>query len=217
MVILGLTGSIGMGKTTAAKAFRRLGVPVHDSDAVVHALTSLDGAAIPALAEAFPGVVVDGRLDRDALAGRVFNDEEALARLESLLHPLVIAATHRFLRLAARRKKTLVVLDVPLLYETGGEERCDAVAVVSAPYRVQRQRVLGRPGMTEERLQSILERQMPDAEKCRRADFIVPTGLGRAHSLRSIADIVRVSKTLTGTKWPPRGYRPKARKQPAHA
>ncbi len=203
MVILGLTGSIGMGKSAAARAFRRLGVPIHDADKAVHALLAEGGQAVTAIGEAFPGVVRDGAVDRQALARRVFDDDEALARLEALLHPLVRRAEQQFLKAARAHGRPLVVLDIPLLFETGGENRCDAVAVVSAPAFVQAQRVLKRPGMTRERLQSILARQMPDAEKRRRADFVIPTGLGLDFSLRAIREIVRVTRT-----WNTTGRRP---------
>jgi dephospho-CoA kinase len=203
MVILGLTGSIGMGKSAAARAFRRLGVPIHDADKAVHALLAEGGKAVAAVAEAFPGVVRDGAVDRQALARRVFDDAAALARLEALLHPLVRRSEQQFLRAAKAHGRRLVVLDIPLLFETGGEDRCDAVVVVSAPAFVQAQRVLKRPGMTRDRLESILARQMPDAEKRRRADFVVPTGLGLDFSLRAVREIVRVART-----WNTTGRRP---------
>ncbi len=203
MVILGLTGSIGMGKTTAAADFRRLGVPVHDSDRAVHRLLDRGGGAVAAVDKAFPGVVRGGAVDRPALAQRVFGDPAALTRLEALLHPLVRRNRDRFLAAAAGRRHALVVIDVPLLFETGGERDCDAVVVVTAPPLVQRQRVLRRPDMSAGRLDAVLARQMSDAEKRRRADFIVATGLGRAHSLRAIARIVKVAKRMCGTKWPP--------------
>jgi dephospho-CoA kinase len=211
MVILGLTGSIGMGKSTAARNFRDLGVPVHDADAAVHGFLAAGGAAVAAVEAAFPGVVQDGAVDRKALGRQVFGDGEALKRLEGILHPMVRRHKTSFLRHAAGRGEHLVVLDVPLLFETGGEHNCDAVVVVSAPAAVQRQRVLRRPGMTAAQLDSILARQMPDAEKRRRADFVVATGLGYRFSLRSIAEIVTVTADWRGTCWPPRraaAYRP---------
>ena len=204
MVILGLTGSIGMGKTVAAGHFRRLGVPVHDSDAAVHRLLAPGGAAVDAIAEAFPGTVRDGGVDRRAMAERVFGDDEALERLEAIVHPLVREQTRRFLAGRARRRAPLVVLDVPLLFETGGEHRCDAVVCVSAPAFVQRRRVMRRPGMTAGRFAAILARQMPDAEKRRRADFVVRTGLGRGHGLRQIRRVVTMALALPARKWPPR-------------
>ncbi len=192
MVVLGLTGSIGMGKSTTAGMFRYLGVPVHDADAAVHRLTGPGGAAVAAVAAEFPDAVRDGAVDRRVLGARVFEDPAALDRLEAILHPLVRAEEKRFLDRHRRRRAPLVVLDVPLLFETGGEARCDAVVVVTAPAFLQRQRALRRPGMTEERLARVLARQMPDAEKRRRADFVVPTGLGRGFALRRVAEIVRL-------------------------
>lgn len=192
MFILGLTGSIGMGKTTAADAFRRLGVPVHDADATVHRLMVAGGLAVPAVSEHFPDCIQGGVVDRKALGARVFDDDAALKILEGVLHPLVRADEQRFLRQYARRGATLVVLDIPLLFETGAEGRCDAVAVVSAPDFVQRQRVMARPGMTAEKMAAILGRQMADAEKKRRAAFVIQTGQGRADALRTIREIVRL-------------------------
>lgn len=201
-VILGLTGSIGMGKTTAAGMFRRLGVPVYDADAEIHRLLGPPGpggscgAGVAAVGAAFPGVVVDGApgaaasIDRAALGALVFDDAPALARLEAILHPLARAGQRRFLRAMARRRVPLAVLDIPLLFETGGDARCDAVVVVSAPRFLQERRVLSRPGMTRERLAAILARQMDDREKRRRADFVVPTGLGRAATLKDLRAIV---------------------------
>lgn len=191
MKVVGLTGSIGMGKSTAAAMLRRLGLPVHDADAAVHRLLANGGAAVPAIDAAFPGVVRDGAVDRPALGARVFGDPAALARLEAIVHPLVRRETDRFLAGCRRRHEPVAVLDVPLLLEGGGHARCDLVAVVSAPRRVQRQRVMARPGMTESRLKAILAKQMPDAEKRRRADVVIPTGLGRAVTMRRLARLVR--------------------------
>ncbi|MDH5748907.1 MAG: dephospho-CoA kinase [Rhodospirillales bacterium] len=205
MVILGLTGSIGMGKSTAAKDFRSLGVPVHDADATVHDLLSTGGAAVAAVAAAFPGVVTDGAVDRKALGDRVFDKPDELKELEKILHPLVRRREEDFLRDAFARGAALVVLDIPLLFETGGEDRVDAVAVVTAPPQVQRARVLQRPGMSEEKFRAILAHQVPDEEKRRRADFIIETGEGRAASLRTIKNIVKVAGALHGNKWPPQG------------
>ena len=190
--ILGLTGSIGMGKSTAAQALRRLGVRVHDADAEVHRLLAIDRPTIAAVAAAFPGVLRDGRVDRGELGRRVFGDPAALGRLEAILHPRVRAAEARFLHRARAARATLVVLDIPLLYETGGERRCDRVVVVSAPGFVQAARVLHRAGMTPERLAAILARQVPDASKRRRADFVVPTGLDRGTSWRALARVKRL-------------------------
>lgn len=194
MVILGLTGSIGMGKTTAANMLRRLGVPVHDADATVHRLLGRGGAAVPLVEAAFPGVVRDGAVDRAALGRRVFDDPEALRRLEAILHPLVRRAERRFLARSAAARVPIVVLDIPLLFETGAERRCDATIVVTAPRFVQRARVLRRPGMTAARLAAIEARQMPDAEKRRRADFIVRTGRDRRATLRALIRIVRLMR-----------------------
>ena len=204
MVILGLTGSIAMGKSTAAASFRRLGVPVYDADSTVHALLAKGGAAVPRVAAAFPHTIRHGVIDRAALAAVVFADGDALKRLERILHPLVRADAGRFLRRQAARRARLVVLDIPLLFEDRGEGRCDAVAVVSAPAFLQAQRVLARPGMTLERLAGIRRRQMPDREKRRRADFVIESGLGKRHSLRRVGHIVRLLRARRGLNWPPR-------------
>ena len=192
MIILGLTGSIGMGKSTAAGMLQRLGVPLFDADATVHGLLGSGGAAVGAVEARFPGVRDEtGALDRRRLGQRVFGDAAALRRLEEILHPMVRLAEKRFVALARARREKLVVLDIPLLYETGAPDRCDFVLVVSAPFWMQRQRVMRRPGMTESRFVSILRAQMPDREKRRRADFVVPTGLGRALTFRKIREVVR--------------------------
>jgi dephospho-CoA kinase len=191
VIVLGLTGSIGMGKSTAAGMLRRLRVPLFDADACVHHLLGTGGAAVPAVAVRFPGVRDEtGAIDRRRLGQRVFGDPAALRRLEEILHPLVRRAETRFVRQARARREKLIVLDIPLLYETGGRRHVDYVLVVSAPARVQRERVMRRPGMTESRLASILAAQMPDREKRRRADFVVPTGLGRALTFRRLRRIV---------------------------
>ena len=186
MKVLCLTGSVGMGKTTAARMLRRLGVPVHDADAEVHRLLGRNGAAVKAVEAAFPGVKSGKAIDRAALGKLVFADPKALRRLEGILHPLVRRAERRFLAEARRERRKLVVLDIPLLYETKGERRCDGVIVVSAPRAIQRARVLARPGMTKERLAAIEARQMPDREKRRRADIVIETGLGKRHSLQAL-------------------------------
>ena len=204
MMILGLTGSIGMGKSAAAGNFRRLGVPVHDADKAIHELLAKNGEAAPRIKDLFPDAVKKGILDRELIAKKVFCDAQALARIEEILHPMVRRREQTFLGRAARRGRPLVVLAIPLLFETGGEVRCDAVVTVSAPKFIQQQRVLKRQGMTRERFESILERQMPDAEKRRRADFVVLTGLGRDFSLRQILKLVRITSRWRGTKWPPR-------------
>ena len=190
MKVLGLTGGIGMGKSTAANTFRRLRVPVFDADAAVHRLQGRGGAAVRPVEAAFPGTTRDGRVDREALRARVLGDPAALKRLERIVHPLVRAAELRFLAAARRRGEPLAVLDIPLLLETGGERRVDRVIVVSAPAAVQRARVLARRGMTPERLAAILARQMPDALKRRKADHVVRTGLSRHAAQRHIRKIV---------------------------
>src|SRR5712692_436370 len=176
MFILGLTGSLGMGKSTTARFFAAEGVPVHDADAVVHRL--YEGEAVAAIEAAFPGTTDAGKVDRNKLAARVLGDAAALQRLEAIVHPLVHDAERRLLAEAEARGEKVAVLDIPLLFETGGDRRVDAVVVVSAPPEVQRARVLERPGMTIEKLESILAKQMPDAEKRRRADFVVDTSQG---------------------------------------
>jgi dephospho-CoA kinase len=191
MIVLGLTGSVGMGKSTAATMLRRLRVPVHDSDAEVHRLLGPGGRAVAAVAVAFPSARKGDRIDRPTLGRLVFGDPAALKRLESILHPRVRAAQKRFLAACRRRCAPVVVLDIPLLFETGGERRLDGVIVVSAPASLQRARVLRRPGMTEARLAAILAQQMPDAEKRRRARWVVPTGLGQAVTLKKLKAILR--------------------------
>jgi dephospho-CoA kinase len=196
MRVLCLTGSIGMGKSTAAATFRRLRVPVFDADAAVHRLQGPGGRAVAPIAAAFPGAVVRDaprgpRVDREALRRAVLGNDAALSRLERIVHPLVRDEERRFLSAARRRGEPLVVLDIPLLFETRGEGRCDAVVVVTAPPAVQRHRVLRRPGMTPGRLRAILARQVPDSEKRRRADHIVRTGLSRFHAQRAIRAIVK--------------------------
>lgn len=191
--VLCLTGSLGMGKSTAAKFFAEAGVPVHDSDAVVHAL--YEGEAVPLIEAAFPGTTSGGKVDRTKLAAMVLNDSAALARLEAIVHPLVFASREKFLAEARARSIPAVVLDVPLLFETGANSRCDAVVVVSAPAELQRRRVFERPGMTEDKFSAILRQQMPDAEKRRRSDFILDSSQDFAHTRAQIADILqRIAK-----------------------
>jgi dephospho-CoA kinase len=191
MFILGLTGSLGMGKSTTARFFAEAGVPVHDADAVVQKL--YEGEAVAAIEAAFPGTTAGGKVDRNKLAARVLGDAAALKRLEAIVHPLVQQAEQRLLAEARARGERIAVLDIPLLFETGGDGRVDAVVVVSAPPEVQRTRVLERPGMTIEKLDAILAKQMPDAEKRARADFVVDTSQGyeaaRAQ-VRAILDTV---------------------------
>ena len=172
MMIVGLTGSIGMGKSTAAKMLRQMGVPVYDADAAVHALQAPGGAALPPIEAAFPGVVKNGVLDRQALGARVFGNKAALRRLEAIVHPLVGQRQRAFLKRAARRGEKLVVLDIPLLFEGLGDQRVDATLVVSAPVFLQRHRVMARPGMTADRLDGILRQQVPDVLKRHKADIV---------------------------------------------
>ncbi len=189
MFILGLTGSLGMGKSATAKMFAAEGVPVHDADAVVHRL--YDGEATPQIEAAFPGTTKDGKVDREKLGKRVLGDAAAITRLEQIVHPLVGAAAARFLAEAERSGAAVAVLDVPLLYETGGDKRCDAVVVVSAPAEVQRARAFERPGMTEEKLAALLAKQMPDAEKRARAEFVVDTSHGFEAARARVRDILK--------------------------
>jgi dephospho-CoA kinase len=186
--VLCLTGSLGMGKSTAAKFFAEAGVPVHDSDAVVHALYA--GEAVPLVERAFPGSTTDGKIDRGKLAAMVINNAEALRRLEAIVHPLVSASREKFLADAQARGAAVVVLDIPLLFETGAHGDCDAVVVVSAPPEIQRQRAFERPGMTDEKFLALLAKQMPDAEKRSRADFIVDSSQGLDHARAQIRDIL---------------------------
>ncbi|MFN4273999.1 MAG: dephospho-CoA kinase [Aliihoeflea sp.] len=176
MIVLGLTGSIGMGKSTTAAMFRDENIPVHDADQAVHRIYS--GAAAPMVEEAFPGTVVDGTVDREKLAAKVLGNAEALQRLERIVHPLVRADADAFVENASKAGEPLVVLDIPLLFETGGGDRVDRILVVSAPPEIQRERVMARPGMTEQKFQSILARQVPDAEKRRLADHVIDTSNG---------------------------------------
>lgn len=176
MIVIGLTGSLGMGKSATALMFAEAGVPVHDADATVHRL--YEGDAVEPIQAAFPGVTSDGRIDREKLSLRVLNDAAALRRLEAIVHPLVRREEERFLAEAEARGARCAVLDIPLLFETGADQRVDVVVVVSAPFEEQRRRVLRRPGMTAERFESLLVKQLPDAEKRRRADFVVDTSQG---------------------------------------
>ncbi|MDH6231343.1 dephospho-CoA kinase [Mesorhizobium soli] len=188
MIVLGLTGSIGMGKSTAAKMFAEAGVPVHDSDEAVHRLYAGEAAAL--VEAAFPGTVRDGVVDRAVLAGQVLGKPEALKKLEGIIHPLVRADADAFLARHRAAGAPLAVLDIPLLFETGGRDRVDKVVVVSAPADIQRERVLSRPGMTEEKFASILSRQVPDAEKRSRADFVIDTGGELSETRRALHEVV---------------------------
>ncbi len=194
MFILGLTGSLGMGKSTTARFFIEERVPVHDADAVVHRL--YEGEAVAAIEAAFPGTTADGKVDRNKLATRVLGDHAALKRLEAIVHPLVYQAERRLLAEAEARGEKVAVLDIPLLFETGGDARVDAVVVVSAPAEVQHSRVLQRPGMTMEKLEAILAKQMPDTEKRRRADFIVDTSQGLEPARAQVRAILAAIATM---------------------
>jgi len=192
VIILGLTGSIGMGKSTAAATLRRLGVRLFDADAEVHRLLGPGGEAVGPVEAGFPGVRNEaGEVDRQRLGQLVFRDPPALRRLEAILHPMVRRAERRVVAQARARRERLVVLDIPLLFESGGVERCHFVLVVSAPPRLQRERVMRRPGMSKGRFADILRAQMPDREKRRRADFVVATALGRSVAFRRLKAIVR--------------------------
>lgn len=204
MFVIGLTGSIGMGKSTTAAMFEKLGVPVQDADAIVHHLMARGGKAVPAIETAFPGVTIGGAVDRAELGKRVFGDPAALKTLESILHPMVSAERAGFLSRAARMRKPVVVVDVPLLFETGGERKCDMTVLVTAPHFVQAARVLARPGVTRERLDAIRAKQLPDAAKRRLADRIVQTGFGKLRVRRAVHDIVREARQRQGRIWPPR-------------
>ena len=196
MIVLGLTGSIGMGKSTTADLFRAAGVPVHDADATVHTLYAGGGAAVSPIEAEFPGVVRDGAIDRAALAARVLGDDAAVKRLEAIVHPLVRAAETDFLASARARGDRIVVLDIPLLFETGGAARVDAVVTVTAPAAVQRARVLARPGMSEAKFAQILARQLPDAEKRRRSHFLVDTARGLAPAADQVTGLLRACRGM---------------------
>ena len=198
MFILGLTGSIGMGKSTTAGFFRRAGVPVHDSDAVVHRL--YEGEAVAPVEAAFPGVAVGGRIDRARLAAQLVGRPDAIKQLEAIVHPLVRAAMQRFVEAQARAAARVIVLDIPLLFETGGEKNVDATVVVSAPAPVQRARVLGRAGMTAEKLDALLARQMSDADKRARAHFIVDTSRSFDSARAQVLGILRAIAALPGRR-----------------
>jgi len=188
MFILGLTGSLGMGKSATAKMFAEEGVPVHEADAVVHRL--YEAEATPLIEAAFPGTTTGGKVDRDKLGRRVLDHAAAVKKLEAIVHPLVRKAENHFLAEAERARAAVAVLDIPLLFETGSDKRCDAVAVVSAPLDVQRERVFERPGMSEQKFEAILAKQMPDAEKRARADFIVDTSKGFDAARAQVRDIL---------------------------
>jgi dephospho-CoA kinase len=205
VIVLGLTGSIGMGKSTTAAMFKAAGAPVYDADAAVHALYAPGGAAVPLLETAFPGVVKDGAVDRAALSAKVVGKPEALARLEAIVHPLVGHGRAGFFEAATAAGADVVVLDIPLLFETGGDRNMDAVVVVSAPAEMQRERVLAREGMTAEKLDGILARQTPDAEKRARADFVIDTGRGLEAAREQVAQVL---EAVRDKSFVPRRERP---------
>lgn len=206
MLIVGLTGSIAMGKSVAAGLLRRRRLPVHDADAAVHALIGPGGSAVARVAAEFPGCLRNGAIDRQELGRRVFGDDMALRRLEAILHPLARKASAAFVAAAARRRCRVVVLDVPLLFETGAERRVDAVIVVSAPGWLQRRRALRRTGMTDAKLDAILARQVPDRMKRRRADHVVTSALGVAVTRRALAAALRDVTGRHARRWKP-GWR----------
>ncbi|WP_119418353.1 dephospho-CoA kinase [Desertibaculum subflavum] len=196
MIILGLTGSIGMGKSETARMFRRLGVPVYDADATVHRVYAKGGDAVEPIGKAFPGTIRNGAVDRAALSKAVVGNDAEMRRLERITHPLLRRYQKRFLQAALAKRLPLVVLDIPLLFETGGTKRVDRVAVVSAPHVVQRARVLRRPDMTPEKFAYINRRQTPDKVKRARADFLIPTGLGKRFALDAVRRTIRKAKRV---------------------
>jgi dephospho-CoA kinase len=198
MFILGLTGSIGMGKSVTARLFAEAGVPVHDADAVVHRL--YEGEAVAAIEAAFPGTTRDGRVDREKLAARVLDDAQAIKRLEAIVHPLVRKSEADFLKRAHAAGARTVLLDIPLLFETGGDKRVDAVVVVSALPQVQRARALARPGMTSAKLDAILAKQMPDSDKRARAHFLVDSSRGLDSARAQVHGILRAVAFLPGRR-----------------
>ncbi|ABS62873.1 dephospho-CoA kinase [Parvibaculum lavamentivorans DS-1] len=198
MLLIGLTGSIGMGKSETAKMFRELGVPVYDADAAVHKLYEKGGKAVEPLRAAFPSAIVDGAVDRKLLSRAVLGLPDEMKKLEAIVHPLVGEAQMEFLRENMAAGKAMAVLDIPLLYETGGETRVDVVVVVSAPYDIQKTRVLARPDMDEAKFAAIHAKQVPDAEKRKRADFIVESDKGLDHARAQVAAIVDALKNREG-------------------
>lgn len=190
MIVLGVTGSIGMGKSTVTRQFAALGARTISADTIVHKLLAKRGKAVRAVAKVFPEVVKNGAVDRKALGKIVFADKKRLAKLEAILHPMVVTEEERFVARHKSKGVKIVVLDIPLLFETGAERRMDRVVVVTAPPSIQRQRVLKRPHMTEEKFKRILKSQMPDIEKRKRADYVVETGQGKAHSFKRVKEIM---------------------------
>ncbi len=193
-LVIGLTGSIGMGKTTAARQLRAMGAKVCNADAIVHRLLASGGKAVAKVSEVFPAALKNGAIDRKALGAIVFQDKQKLKQLEHILHPLVVAQEEHFVRQSSAKGARLVVLDIPLLFETGAQARCDKVLVVSAPYFIQAQRVMSRPGMTPEKFRQVLLSQMPDRQKRRHADQVILTGLGRAFSYRQLKNTLSIHK-----------------------
>ena len=191
MIILGLTGSIAMGKSTVARQFQRLGAAICDSDRIVHHLLAAKGEAVSEIARHFPQSLKHNAIDRKVLSKLVFGNPGKLRLLECILHPIVRKKQQYFIRQARKKGKELIVMDIPLLFETDSHRRCDYTVVVSSPAFIQRQRVMQRPGMTQEKLRNILARQMPDAQKRKRADFIIHTGLGKYASLKQVKQILR--------------------------
>lgn len=200
--LVGLTGSIGMGKSETGKLFARLGIPVLDSDAVVRALYEPGGEAVESIANAFPGTIRNGRVDRATLAARLEGDEQAFQRLEAIVHPLVRKAREEFLRAAAKRGDPVVLLDIPLLFETGAEKSVDAVVVVSARPEIQEQRVLARPGMTPEKWRMLHARQIPDAEKRAKADFVIETDKGPEQAFLEVRRVAAELLRRAGARKP---------------
>lgn len=198
MLLIGLTGSIGMGKSETAKMFQRLGVPVYDADAAVHALYAKGGAAVELIGAAFPGTVSDGAVDRQALSRAVLGLPEEMKKLEAIVHPLVGEAQLSFLKKAQSENHSAALLDIPLLYETGGETRVDVVVVVSAPFHIQEQRVLARPGMDTAKFAAIHAKQVPDAVKRERADFVIDTDKGLDHAFEAVKSVVEALKGREG-------------------
>ena len=196
MIVLGVTGSIAMGKSTVTTMLSHLNNPLHDADKTVHELMSVNGKAYYEIERNFPGAIQVNGVDRIKLGQEVFGDPEKLKQLENILHPLVREARNRFVKQQSRYKSRLVILDVPLLYETGGDKDCDKVLVVSAPYFIQKQRALARNGMTQTKFHDILQLQLPDHEKRRRADVVIPTGLGKAHTYRILKRLIRDLKDI---------------------
>lgn len=201
MLLVGLTGSIGMGKSETAKMFASLGIPVYDADAAVHALYAAGGAAVEPIGAAFPGVIREGAIDREELGKRVLGAPDELKRLEDIIHPLVGLSQLEFLKKAEESGDAMVILDIPLLFETGGEARVDASVVVSAPADLQRERVLARPGMTAEKFEAILAKQVPDAQKREKADFIVDSSRGLEPAFEDVKRIVEALGGRQGKIW----------------